>query len=136
MAAEGACASGGGFLRRACGRPSVGVCVYCAAPFCMDHGTRHPDYYEVCRRKLCLAKFADVEAHHRWVEEHRSANGMSMCAEDGCQERMQHSCQRCRLRFCDRHLLDQQVKEHRMEGVVRVVLLLCPHCAARRSLWD
>lgn len=136
MAVEGTCSSGGGFLHRSCGRASVGLCVYCAEPFCADHGTLEADYYQVCQRKTCLAKFADVEAHHRWLEAHQSANRMSMCAEDGCQERMAHSCQRCRLRFCETHLLDRPVTEHRLEGRVRVVQLMCPHCAERRALWD
>lgn len=136
MSVEGACSSGGGILRRACGRGAAGVCVYCAEPFCRDHGAVRPDYYEVCQRKACLAKFADVEAHHRWVEAHRPPNGMSMCAEDACQERMQHSCQRCRLRFCAQHLIDRPVTERRLEGTVRVVQLMCPHCAGRRALWD
>lgn len=136
MSVEGTCSSGGGFLRRGCGRGAVGVCVYCAEPFCGDHGTLHPNYYEVCQRKICFTKFADVGAHHRWLEAHRSANSMSMCAEGGCQERMQHSCERCRLRFCDQHLVDQAVTERRLEGTVRIVQLMCPHCAARRALWD
>ncbi len=136
MPVEGTCSSGRGFLRRGCGREAVGVCVYCAEPFCTNHGVIHADYYEVCDRRLCLAKYADIEAHHAWVESHADFNRVSMCAEDECQERMQHSCQRCRLRFCDEHLLDRPVTERRLEGVVRVVQLMCPHCAARRTLWD
>ena len=136
MSVEGTCSSGGGFLRRACGRDAVGVCVYCAEPFCSDHGRVHPEYYEVCQRKDCLTKFADVGAHHRWLDTHRWANSTSMCAEDECQERMQHSCQRCRLRFCDTHLIDKAVTEFRLEGRVRTVQLMCPHCAERRVLWD
>ena len=136
MAVEGTCSSGAGFLRRGCGRESAGLCVYCAAPFCTDHGSLNADYYQVCNRKLCLAKFADIEAHQRWLDAHQSPNRMSMCAEDGCQERMQHSCQRCRLRFCDTHLIDKAVTEFRLEGRVRTVQLMCPHCAERRVLWD
>lgn len=136
MPVEGACSFGGGFLRRACGRDAVGVCVYCAEPFCAGHGTLHPDYYEVCQRKGCVAKFADVGAHRVWLEAHLPSNGMSMCADDGCEERMQHACERCRLRFCDEHLVDRQVTERRLEGEVRLVQMMCHHCAARRTLWD
>lgn len=136
MSVDGVCSSGGGFLRRGCGRAAVGVCVYCGEPFCADHGTLHSDYYEVCQRKVCLAKYADVGAHQHWLEAHRFANDTSMCAEDGCGERMQHACQRCRLRFCDQHLIDRPVTEQRVDGEVRVVQLMCPHCAARRVLWD
>lgn len=136
MAVDGICSSGGGFLRRSCGRGAIGICVYCAEPFCGDHGTVHPDYYEVCNRKTCLMKFADVAAHLRWLEAHRSANDLSTCAQDNCEERMQHSCQRCRLRFCDQHLVDKTVTEHGMDGPTQAVQLLCPHCAARRVLWD
>ncbi len=123
-------------MRRACGRGAAGVCVYCAQPFCTEHGAVHPNYYEVCARKACLAKFADVEAHHRWLHEHRDANRMSMCAEDGCLERMEHACQRCRLNFCGQHLFDRSVTERRVDGVVRLVQLMCAHCAGRRALWD
>lgn len=136
MSVDGVCSWGGGFLRRGCSRAAVGVCVYCGEPFCADHGTVHQDYYEVCQRKICLAKYADVGAHQRWLEAHRFANNTSMCAQDGCQERMQHACQRCRLRFCDQHLIDRAVAERRLEGEVRVVQLMCPHCVARRALWD
>ena len=136
MPVDDTCSSGGGFLRRACGRDAVGVCVYCGEPFCGDHGTLHPDFYEVCHRRTCVAKFADVQAHHSWLEAHANANSTAMCAHDGCQERMQHSCQRCRLRFCDEHLLDRTVTEHGLDGTVRIVQLLCPHCASRRTLWD
>ena len=136
MSVEGTCSSGGGFLRRGCGSPAGGTCVYCGESFCLDHGALLPDYYAVCQRKLCLAKFADVQAHFRWLEAHAPKNRTAMCAEGACEERMQHSCQRCHLRFCEEHLLDQPVTERRLEGAVRVVQLLCPHCANRRNLWD
>lgn len=133
---EGTCALGGGFLRRACGDAPIGQCVYCGAPFCGKHGEIGPEYHEVCSRGACQAKFADVRDHRRWVDAHEAANGFSMCAEDGCDERMQHACQRCNLRFCEAHLKSGTVVEHRYDPPRKVTLIICAHCTARRRIWD
>ncbi len=136
MLIEGTCTHGGGFLRRACGAQPVGQCVYCGQPFCDRHGDLWPEFHEVCARPACQAKYADVQQHRTWIEEHRGFNRVSVCAEDECQERMQHSCQRCQLRFCDEHLHVRQVMERRESPPREVSLLLCAHCTVRRRIWD
>ncbi|MEX2446445.1 MAG: hypothetical protein WD734_03820 [Dehalococcoidia bacterium] len=133
---EGSCTLGGGFLRRACGKEPVGQCVYCGAPFCNEHGEHGEDYHEICARPVCQAKYQDVRDHREWIEAHRYRNATSLCGEDGCEERMQHSCQRCRLRFCELHLQMRPVIERRPSGTEKVMLMLCVHCGERRRLWD
>ena len=138
MLIEGACAIGGGFLRRACGAEPIGQCVYCGAPFCADHGELHADHYEVCSRTTCRAKFADIRAHREWVLERQGRNASAMCAEDGCSDRMEHLCERCRLRFCHAHVKSGTVIEQRSDPPrrERVAAIMCGHCTARRRLWD
>ena len=136
MLLEGACTFGGGFLRRSCGAPPIGQCVYCGEVFCERHGELGPEFHQVCSRPACQAKYIDVQHHQAWIEEHRAANRVSMCAEDLCEERMQHSCQRCQLRFCDEHLRVRQVLERRESPPREMSLLLCAHCTARRRIWD
>ena len=136
MRIEGVCTLGGGFLRRACGAPPIGQCVYCGAPFCEQHGELGPDHHEVCSRPACAAKFKDVRAHRDWIDAHRAPNRLSMCAQDDCTERLQHQCQRCQLRFSDQHLKAGSVLEQRYVPPRKVTLLLCAHCTVRRRLWD
>ena len=127
---------GGGFLRRACGAPPTGQCVYCGAPFCAQHGELGEDYHEVCARAACQAKYRDVREHRDWVRHHEAANRFSVCAADECEERMQHLCQRCQLRFCLAHLQERVVLERRYDPPRKITLMLCEHCASRRRLWD
>jgi hypothetical protein len=133
---EGTCTHGGGFLRRSCGATPIGQCVYCGEPFCERHGELGAEFHEVCSRPTCQAKYRDVHEHLAWIEEHRAPNSVSMCAEDLCEERMQHACQRCLLRFCEAHLHVRQVLERRETPPRQMSLLLCTHCTARRRLWD
>lgn len=136
MLIEGTCASGGGFLRHACVADPVGQCVYCGAPFCANHGVLGVDHHEVCSRSSCRAKYLDLLAHQAWLVEHRPRNASSMCAEDACENRLEHQCQRCQLRFCEAHLKAGTVTERRVDPPVRIQLMLCPHCTARRRIWD
>ncbi|MEX2230103.1 MAG: hypothetical protein WEB13_10750 [Dehalococcoidia bacterium] len=133
---EGPCAHGGGFLRRACGRPAVGQCVYCGERFCADHGLRGEDYIEVCDRRACRAKLDDVHSHLRWRDTAAQSNRLSVCAQDECGDRMEHRCQRCRLMFCETHLRDRVVLDRSFDPPRRMPALLCAHCMARREIWD
>lgn len=122
-------------MRRACGRAATGQCVYCGELFCGTHGDHGSDYYEVCRRKSCVAKYDDVHAHQRWILDHRGSNDLSMCAADECRERMQHACERCRLKFCEAHLGEHMVPTSVIGGD-KELAMLCMHCIARRVIWD
>lgn len=136
MLVEGSCAHGGGFLRRSCGRPAVGQCVYCGDRFCADHGLRGEDFIEVCSRPRCRAKFDDVRSHQQWREGAAEYNRTSVCAHDECRDRMEHRCQRCRLMFCQAHLRDRVILDRSLDPPRRMPTLLCMHCMARRELWD
>lgn len=136
MLIEGTCTSGGGLFRKACGRPATGQCVYCGEPFCDRHGEHGEEYHEVCDRKACLAKYADVRQHKRWVQAHAHWNRDGLCAEDACESRMEHACERCRLRFCPEHLRLKSVIEEQGTRRRKRTLLLCPHCRERRKIWD
>lgn len=136
MLIEGTCTSGGGFLRRGCGAPPIGQCVYCGSPFCVDHGELGVDYHEVCSRTSCRRRYADVQSHRSWIEARAPRNETAMCAEDACMDRMEHQCQRCRLRFCDAHVRASDVVDRRQEQPQKMRLLMCAHCIERRRLWD
>jgi hypothetical protein len=134
---EGTCSFGGGFLRRSCGQPAAGQCVYCGEKFCPDHGEHLENYHEICARPECRKKYDDVNYHRLWIEAHRPRNAVSVCAEDGCEERMQHECQRCKLRFCPDHLHQRHIPERNAQGkAIRVMRIVCEHCAERRRIWD
>ena len=138
MLIEGACAIGGGFLRRACGAEPIGQCVYCGAPFCVDHGELGAEYHEVCSRPNCRTKFVDVREHRAWIDERQGRNAAAVCAEDGCSDRTEHLCEQCRLRFCRSHLKSGTVVQQRSDPPrrVKVAAIMCAHCASRRRLWD
>lgn len=136
MLVDGSCTDGRGFLRRACGRPAVGQCVYCGERFCAEHGVRGEDYIEVCRRRTCQAKLADVREHQAWRELAAVSNRTSVCAHEDCGERMAHRCERCRLMFCAEHLRPRTIVEHAHEGDRQISVMLCAHCMSRRGLWD
>jgi len=112
------------------------VCVYCGEPFCADHGEHGADYLEVCARPGCNAKLQDVAAHQEWVRTHYARSRAGACVADGCTAPNEHECQRCRLRFCVEHLRAGTVTGYGPGGAQRVAMMLCPHCLARRKLWD
>lgn len=127
----------GGFLRkRTCGVTASGQCVYCAEPFCREHGFHGEEYYEVCNRPHCRAKYEDLSHHRNWVARHLHDNLAGRCAADDCEEAPEIACQRCHLRFCHPHLHPRTVREGDLDRVVTVQLMLCPHCSERRRLWD
>ncbi|GMU41550.1 MAG: hypothetical protein AMXMBFR23_24160 [Chloroflexota bacterium] len=126
----------GRLVRRACGAPASGWCVYCGEPFCDAHGEHGADYLQVCSRTECATKQRDVDAHREWVRTNYVRSRAGICVADDCREPNEHECQRCRLRFCPDHLRVGTVTEHSTGGPQRVTMMLCPHCLARRKLWD
>ncbi|MCA9847033.1 MAG: hypothetical protein KC461_14210 [Dehalococcoidia bacterium] len=115
----------------------MGECVYCGETFCGEHGTRGEDYYEICSRERCEAKYADLSAHQDWVRRHHHDNLAGYCAADGCEEPTDIPCERCGLRFCQPHVKVMSVRVVELLGGESVrSQLLCPHCQARRKLWD
>ena len=130
------CSYRSGLLRPACGRDALAICVYCGAPFCDEHGERHADYADVCSRRRCRQKYRDVHAHHESVAQRRGANRVSVCAHEGCQERMRHRCSRCLLDFCNEHVREREVGARDSTARRKARALLCEHCYARRKLWS
>jgi hypothetical protein len=131
-----ACTFSRGFLRGSCGESSDGQCVYCGEPFCNEHGIHGEDYAQICNRPKCRAKYDDVQAHQEWILRVRAANDVMVCAIEGCRERMQHECGRCRLQFCIQHLKPMQITERLRLPPQKVTVVLCAHCQSRRRLWD
>lgn len=129
------CTYGGGFLRRGCGRAAVTDCVYCARPFCLEHGERAAQFMDVCARKNCQRKKVDLDEHTEWKARVELANRVSVCADETCEERMRHECSRCRLFFCAEHVREMRVRDTSRHPPVEVKGLVCPHCAERRKIW-
>lgn len=124
------------FLRGRCRRAAVSECVYCGHPFCERHGERGPDFTDACARKSCTRKVRDLAAHIEWKRRVMSANSISVCAEEICQERMHHTCSRCRLNFCQAHVKEKTVTNRTVQPSRREIQLICVHCRERRKLWD
>ena len=136
VSVEGHCTTGGGWLRRGCGAPAVGVCVYCGHSYCVDHGDRGKDYLEVCTRSACRAKVRDMQAHHKWKQRVALSNHRDICAQDECRLAMEHECGRCLLRFCAAHVKQGTIVDRSSRPPRRSLTLLCAHCLDRRRLWD
>ncbi len=136
---DGPCShqSGGLLRRRTCGQSATGQCVYCGESFCDSHGIHGEDYYQVCARRRCQAKWQDLHSHKEWVSRHYHHNLAGYCADDKCEESLDISCERCTLRFCQDHVKATSVKEMSLIGFEEIrTLLLCPHCVERRRIWD
>lgn len=136
MIIDTACETGGGLFRPSCGREAVAVCVYCGRAFCDEHGKRGEDFADVCSRSDCRAKQRDLDAHREWRERMQAANAVSVCAQEGCTERMRYPCYRCRLTFCELHLHERNVVDRTKDPPVKLRALICEHCHDRRKIWD
>ncbi len=123
-------------MRRGCYREAVSDCVYCARPFCAEHGERGEDYTDVCARKRCRKKLLDLRAHSQWRGRVSGSNRVSVCATEDCAERMRHQCSRCRLLFCREHVRDREIGDHSVQPAAKVLALVCIHCSERRKIWD
>jgi hypothetical protein len=123
-------------LRRGCGRQAITDCVYCARPFCEEHGERGDQYMDVCVRRHCQEKLRDVRAHEQWKRRVEVSNAVSVCADEECNSRLRHQCSRCRLLFCEAHVEERRVRDFRARPAIDVLALVCAHCHGRRKLWD
>ena len=130
------CGFGSGFLRRGCRRDAITDCVYCGRRFCGEHGERAEDYMDVCAGKRCQEKLHDVREHAQWRRRVSEANRVSVCAVEGCVERLRHQCSRCRLLFCPEHIREREIADHSVQPPAKVLAAVCTHCLARRKLWD
>lgn len=129
----------GGFIlfRRECGESATGQCVYCNQPFCDEHGEHGEEYYQICARDRCQAKYHDLAYHQDWVRRRHHDNLAGYCANEDCDEALDIPCERCGLRFCQPHVKVMSVRVvELLGGETTRSQLLCRHCAERRKLWD
>ena len=136
MIIDSACEIGGGLLRRSCGREAVSACVYCGRAFCDEHGQRGKQFADVCARSDCRAKQRDLDAHREWRQRMQAVNAVSVCAREGCEERMRHPCYRCRLIFCEAHLKQRDIVDRTKVPPQKVRALTCQHCHDRSKIWN
>lgn len=95
------------------------------------------DYYEICSRERCQAKYQDLSNHRDWVARQHHDNLAGYCAAEECDGAPEIGCERCRLRFCQPHVRATSVRVVELMGGESVrSQLLCHHCAGRRKLWD
>lgn len=120
---------------RTCGQPGAGLCQYCGRTFCERHGDRLADRQEICVRKSCQRKKADLARHVLYKESVAQRNGERLCGSAGCGRAPAGQCSKCRGLFCFAHLEDRQIEERRGSTTVRVHGSLCHHCLKRRRLW-
>jgi hypothetical protein len=130
------CEHSDGLFRGSCGRAAVAECVYCGKPFCEQHGEQGEDFTNVCDRKVCQAKLRDVNEHQAWKRRMLEFNRVSVCAHEGCDERMHHICSKCRLLFCAGHVREQLITNRQSDPPRREMVVICVHCRERRKLWD
>jgi len=124
-------------FKRSCGAAAAGQCVYCGTLFCMEHGEHGEDHHEICHRPRCRAKYQDLFDHREWVVKHHHANLGGRCADDDCEGTPDIACERCHLRFCLEHVRPRPVREmDLMQRESTITQMLCPHCTARRKLWE
>jgi hypothetical protein len=122
-------------LLRGCGQPSVAVCQYCGRAFCEQHGAAHDDGQEICARKRCQRKRADLEEHFAYKEAVVARNRERRCGEPNCRDMGAGECSKCSGLFCRGHLEDAQIEQGRGLQTVLLHASLCRHCRRRRKLW-
>lgn len=130
------CSFGGGFIRRRCKKQAATDCVYCARPFCAQHGERGSNYLDVCSRKHCQEKLIDLRAHERWKAIGEKSNQISLCGFETCDSKIRHQCSRCQILFCATHIKEQKLRSHPLQPDMEVHALICEHCYNRRKIWD
>src|SRR5688572_27782171 len=86
-----------------CDAEAIGLCQYCARPFCARHGVILEDGQEVCTRKYCVAKREDLVKHLDYKERARALNARGLCGIEGCGARMTEECVRCEQLYCMAH---------------------------------
>ena len=125
-----------GFRRRVCGETAVGLCQYCGRTFCRDHGVTQADAQQVCSRKVCAAKLADLAVHLEYRAAAEARNEAGACGFEGCRAPIANQCIRCQVFYCLNHAFGQEetLLDHNVR--VRRIASLCRHCAARRSIWS
>lgn len=122
------------FLRK-CGRPGIAICQYCGSSFCDEHGDRHDDGQEICARKVCQQKKADLEHYFVYKAAVTERNESRLCGDPACEEPPLGQCSKCRGLFCAGHLEQRDIDVQRATETARVRGVLCPHCRRRRRLW-
>lgn len=119
-----------------CSAPAVGSCQYCGRAFCAQHGTLEDEYQEICNRPICREKQADVRDHLAYKQEAWERNQGLRCGHPDCLQRPSGQCSRCRLLFCESHLLERLETVRQGFSQITRPVSVCEHCAARLRLWS
>jgi hypothetical protein len=125
----------GSFMRR-CRMAPIGSCQYCGRSFCGQHGQYLEGNQEVCYRRLCQEKVADLKEHLKYREEARARSAHGVCGAPGCESPRSGQCSKCGALYCDRHLHNRDEVIHRGLVSFSRPASFCDHCLARRKLWS
>lgn len=123
-------------LLRRCRQPGVAVCQYCGRSFCEEHGGRGNDGQEICSRRACQQKKADLARHVAYRALVQERNERKLCGDPGCERTLTGQCSKCRGYYCLGHLEERNIETRRGGQVVHTRGSLCRHCRSRRSIWE
>jgi hypothetical protein len=114
----------------------VGTCQYCGRAFCAGHGERENDGQEVCARKRCRQKKADVALHLEYKARVARRNAAGLCGQEGCETRYGGQCSKCKGFFCMAHVAPREETVRKGLATVSRMAAMCDHCWRRRPLWS
>lgn len=125
-----------GFLRR-CRSEALGLCQYCGRRFCAEHGVRYADGQEICGRKVCQQKAAELPHHLEYKAQVRQLNSQGHCGISGCVAPPWGQCSACGCFFCREHV-QPRTRTVRVGMVIeRRPTFMCDHCwDRRRRIWS
>src|SRR5262245_57951448 len=116
-------------LFHVCNQPAIGLCQYCARPFCAKHGTVMDEAQEVCNRPNCVSKRDDLVVHLVYKARATQLNATGRCGVEGCGARMTEECVRCEQLFCEVHASPREdifITENKVR--IKRMANLCEHC--------
>jgi predicted nucleic acid binding AN1-type Zn finger protein len=125
----------GTFLKR-CHATAIGSCQYCGRTFCSKHGQHLEENQEVCARRLCQAKVADLRDHVIYRDQARVRSARGLCGAPDCSGPRTGQCSKCGALYCERHLHNRDEVVHRGLMSFSRPASFCDHCLARRKLWS
>ena len=128
-----ACQLGGRFSR--CQQPPIEVCQYCGRHFCAAHSTYVEGHDAVCGRKLCRAKWDDLQVHLDYKARVSQRNQAGLCGIEGCGPHPGFQCSLCQGKFCGQHLSERLYPFRQGYITIERPVSLCDRCWQRRKLW-
>lgn len=93
------------------------------------------DGQEICGRRICQAKMADLARHLQYKETVQRRNNLGHCGIEGCAPAAAGQCSCCQDLFCAAHL-HHRIQTVRLDGRLwRQPVSLCDHCWQRQAIW-